>query len=620
MYIDLEYNLRTDLKFRHKILDLLYKLKACEDVAGNIHPRMRPRAQEILLEIFKVTGGNLALFTPYYFPNFENSGPMTLQTRPYSYAMYYMPFGGSITNVGSRQIGKSTGLISKQFMQADIIPGFRTLYICPYAEQTKTYANRMKSMYQDFRFKVRGKQNEFRQNLLLREFPNSSTIKLVNALTTADAIRGNTVDGLDFDEYQNFDASLEGEILQTQTAARFPTRSYSGTSLSTESALEYRFRRSSMGMWHVKCPSCKAENNMMDIDHCHKMVQPQGLCCHKCGKPIRPETGRLIHMNPDMLKENRIGIHTAQIMLPFFTDFSITGAATRWNNILQVKEEDPLAFSREVLGIATEQGDKELTKHDIEKMCTLDSTEVDNNAKGHKDYVYWISACDWGGSDHIKEHKTKVSYTVHVIIGITRSGEFHIRHIKKYSGMDYESIGADILMNHKRFKCYAFSCDFGVGQFYINYVRDGLPDPSKVCILAYVGPNTPPISIPKQGHANQFSLNRTESLSVLFGEIKSGRIKACKDLPHVGYLYDMLNSFRVPSEKGFVYIRPATKSDDVLHAVNFGFVLGKILLKERIIPDGKLMAKINSLITAGQSTGIFNTGPGGGMFGNVVSG
>ena len=120
----------------------------------------------------------------------------------------------------------------------------------------------------------------------------------------------------------------------------------------------------------------------------------------------------------------------------------------------------------------------------------------------------------------------KISTTVHVILGVLPgTGKIDILHIRRYSGMNYDDIVGDILHSHQVYRGNAIASDFGVGAVYNSKIREKIP-PEKHLIFGYVGPDSHLLSEPKQAHMfNQWSLNKTESISLTFEAIRQARIR-----------------------------------------------------------------------------------------------
>ena len=219
-------------------------------------------------------------------------------------------------------------------------------------------------------------------------------------------------------------------------------------------------------------------------------------------------------------------------------------------------------------------------------------------------YDFVVSGCDWGGSDYNAAEKLKVSTTVHVVMGIDAYGKFDILHMKRYMGMDYDDISDDIVGNHLALGGTAIGSDFGVGAVYNNRIRKHI-SPDKHLIFMYVGPRSPYIDEPEKAHLyNMWSLNKTETLTVLFDAIKAKRIRCYHWELAQEFLLDFMNMYRAPAElpggaTTFTYRASALKPNDTAQAVNYAFIVGKILLREPIFADHGLRLKLESILRGG---------------------
>jgi hypothetical protein len=287
-------------------------------------------------------------------------------------------------------------------------------------------------------------------------------------------------------------------------------------------------------------------------------------------------------------------------------------------------------FMQEILGIPTEEGMREITAQDLKNICVLPETpETLKNLTSPElgRYKYTVSGCDWGGSDYNPATRTKISYTVHAILGICWDGSIEIIHIRQYSGMDYRSIANQICDDHKAYNCIGIASDFGVGAAYNMLLRENpIIRPERHFIFGYVGPQSALIKAPSSGPGwfNQYSLNRTESITSLYQAIKSRRFRCYSwDLAQ-DRLSELLNLYRVPTEtvggnSSFRYQRHGSKADDTLHAINFAFCLARIVLNEPILEDPALSHLFRETFNSAQPTQFFN--PHGGFdLGGAISG
>jgi hypothetical protein len=599
MYLDINKEIRTNGAFLDTLMKKISEIEKLENKAAetlNYQDEIRGR----ILELSKFCNYNLGVTVPYFFPQYPDEKPMSLFDRPFSMDVFNIQLWGYICIRASRQIGKSTTFGARQLINSHIYPGFKSMYIVPHADHLKTYADRLHQMEQAFRF-YREHKN-FRQNLTYKEYPNKSFIKLIRVLTNASSARGNSADELLYDEYQHFDITLEPEVQQIQKASKMPITIYSGTSVTVDTALETRYQASSRGTWHVRC-GCGQWNNTGDKDQTLKMIQPEGPSCIKCGRLVDVSAGYFVHENETMLKAGRVGLHIPQIIIP---DFSMN--LRKWSEIwTSYKQYDTKKFLQEILGIPTEEGAREITVADLERMCCLPDNETSLKQKARRGYYKFIvSGCDWGGSDYDPTNNIKVSTTVHVMLGVTHDNQFDVLHMRRYHGMGFEEIAHQIHIDHEAFSGNALGADFGVGLLY-NFLLRKKMNPETHLIFQYTGPKSPILADAKMGNSgmfNHFTLNRTESITSLYEAIKSGppRIRCYNWHDASPMLEDFLNLYRVPSESQdtgmtkFLYRRHGSKPDDTLHAMNFAYALGRVMIGEPIMEDRALKERLQHML------------------------
>ncbi len=336
------------------------------------------------------------------------------------------------------------------------------------------------------------------------------------------------------------------------------------------------------------------------------MIQRNGPACAKCGRGINVRLGRFIHAYPQKLGLARIGFHIPQIIVP-----AVANNLIRWSKIYEMKLKygGDRRFLQEILGIAIEEGEREITRQNLIDICILGrdmQTLLQKAQKG--DYEYVVSGADWGGSDYIPAMHMKVSTTVHVILGVLGTGQLDILHMRRYSGMNYDDIVADIMRNHAAHKGKAIATDFGVGAVYNSKIRETFPA-DKHLIFNYVGPASDLISEPKQSHMyNQWSLNKTESISLTFDAVRKQRIRCFDWSIAEEYLSDFLNLFRAPGESAgggttFIYRSHPSKPNDTLTAVNYAFMLAKIMREEPMFADLSLKLQLEQTLRSEQNWG-----------------
>lgn len=608
MYLDLPHEIRTNGEFNHTISSLVKRIAQLEQ-KGQSDPRASDEISHCMIKMYHACNQNAGFLVPYFFPKYPFEKPLSLSDRPFSYAMLHMQMGGFMVIRASRQIGKSTTFVARQMINSHILPSFKSMYVVPHLSFLDTYANRFRDMERTFRFYTR--HPEYRQNLKFKEYPNKSQINLIKCLSDTVEARSKTTDELLFDECQLLDSELLPDIEQCQKASRLPCTIYAGTSTTVDSFLEVNYQFSSRGIWLIPAPGYKSDSvgqgwfNCGDENDIIKAIRPEGFINPATGRQLRVEDGHWEHQSRLKLEAGFTGFHIPQVIIPDYVY-----KPHKWREIIESYTKyrhNMKKFIQEILGIPTEEGQREITMKDLMRMCNSELTaeQCKERARSHY-YSQVISGCDWGGSDYNPASKTKVSYTVHVILGIAPDGKVDILHMRQYSGMDYRDIIKHITKDHAEFNASAIGSDFGVGAAYNMLLRESPAiSPERHMIFGYVGPNTAPLSAPATGAGwfNQFSLNRTESISSVFSAIKNGDLRCYNWNESQDRLLELLNLFRIPTEsssgvQSFRYERHGARADDTLHALNFAFVIAQLVRGVPIVEDLSLKMRIDEMFSS----------------------
>ncbi len=599
MYIDVEFKARTDGVFRQKLIDLSTRMSVLHEKAQH-EDTAADEYNATLQQFLDTCNGNLAFLAPYYFPKYPRSKPLSFAAYPFAFQMLQVNVGGFTVIKGSRQIAKSTSLAFRQILLPRMIERFRSLYIAPRSQHLETYATKLQEMSKAYRFYK--PDHKLRQNLHYKEYSNGSAVELAYVLTNASVVRGKSTDELVYDEFQDFEPDLEVEVDQIQRASPTPITIYAGTSLTTESALEAKWAKSSQGEWVVKCRGCNQYNIPLLEHDVLKMVQKDGPSCCKCGKLLNILEGKTIHAYPDRVMEKKLGFHVPQIFVP-----AVVYNPYRWKEIYdRVTSGNNLdKVLQEILGLATEQGRREITRKDLEAICTLGKDTESYRQKARKgDYAFVLSACDWGGSDYVPAEHIKVSTTVNVIGGVRPNGMIDLIKYRRHGGMDYEDISNIILKDYFDYNCKGLATDYGVGAVYNSKLRLAIPTEQHL-IFNYVGPTNPLIDEPNGPHIeNQWSLNKTESLTMTMNELKTtpfhaGRIHSISWDFASEFLLDCLNVYRAVAETAggantFTYRSSASRPNDTLQAINYLHMLAKLMRNEPMFTDISLQQKLRN--------------------------
>ena len=477
------------------------------------------------------------------------------------------------------------------------------MYVAPHPSFLDTYANRLQELERAFRFPVNG--NKFRQNLKYKEYPNGAVTQLVKCLSDASDARSKTSDCTYLDECQLLDANLLPDIEQCQKASKMPMTVYAGTSTTTDSLLEITYQESSRGAWHIHC-GCGEVINCGDKEQAVKMIQPEGPTCPRCSSIVDVTNGHFIHEDEDALSKDNVGFHIPQVIIGDYANNPV-----KWLDIYRAFTKYSLnKFLEEILGIPSEEGARELTTAQLQSICdpSWTSAELKRRAAAGRTYKYVVSGCDWGGSDYNPATKTKLSYTVHAMLGVHATGVFDIIHFRQYAGMAYREVVGSILNDHCACRGDAMASDFGVGALYNLLLREsGKLLPDRHLILGYTGPKTAMLSPAGDSLLyNHYSLNRTESITQLYDAIRlhPPRIRCYNWAEAADRLLEFQNLVRTPvdlpgGQTTFKYTRAGNKVDDSMHAVNFAYIMGRVILGEQLFSDRGLQQRIASMLGSG---------------------
>jgi len=544
------------------------------------------------MDIYRLCDFNPGFLVPWFFPKFLKGEPLSLNNRPFAYALMSLITHGYLAVRGARQIAKSSSLVVRQKINQVMLPNWKSLYIAPHPVQATTYANKMLEMRHMFRFYRR--DHRLKQNMYYDSWHNGSTIEITNVLTSAAHIHGKTADEVAFDEYQFFDPSHEQEILAVQASRDLKVRLYTGTAFTLDSPLEERYQSSSQGRWQVRSGDGRSWLDMGDKETLLACMAPDGPRCPKTRRLLNMRDGLFVHAYESKIRDRKIGLHIPRIIIPDFASDIL-----QWQEIWNLFESgDMPAFLKNACGIPVESGVREITEQDLKNICVLGpQREMMDRVVKKRLYRRIISGSDWGGTEFDPVAKIKTSFSVHVILGESFDGYIDILHIRQYSGQDYLTVAHQMARDHERFGGYAYGSDAGAGMAYNNELRK-LINPSRHLVFNLLGPNTAPLAISKGSqYVGLYNLNKTEAMTALLTDLKSGKIR-CYDWPDAApRLLEFLNSFRVPTESSlgrryFVYHRKSSASDDTLMACLFGHAMLRIARGDRLLEDAAQQAAL----------------------------
>ena len=621
---DLYHELLTNAKFVNELDRLSQEMIQLEAQLGDGAP-YSSEAARIIQDIFRKCDYNCGPILPYFFPEAlpakssesDKRRPMSLMNRPFAFAMTEMSVASENVIRGSRQIIKSTAIAAKELVLTHLLPGYRAFYVAPHAEHMRTFATRLREMERCFRYSTTALG--YRSNLNLKEYPNHSSMELVRIDTSAIDARGKSADSLTIDEAQHFDANLLPEVEQVLRSSELKCKTFAGTSLTLDSFLETKYQQGSQGTWHVRCPDGKNWINCGDPAQVLPIIQVEGPTCPFTGKILDMSDGEYVHAERARADAGLKSFHIPQIIIPdFVTD------PLQWIPLFQSLQDytqmgQEKKWMQEVMGIPSEDGLREISEKDLEDICNPEETSERRLARAQQGgYRHVVSGIDWGGSDWNPADKTKQSYTVHVMLGLTAYNKMEIISMFKYAGMSYDIILHKIAQAHKRGHGSFIASDFSAGATYNLLLRkeEGVLASSHYALGYALPPGSPMVARPAStAMANHYSINRNESITFLFDVIRNASRLSCYRWEEAKpCLSDLLNMYRAPGDlsagqQSFRYIRSGSKPDDTLHALNFAIVLGRLIMGEPLLLDRGLQLEMQRNFKTGvHSTGAFGGG------------
>lgn len=491
----------------------------------------------------------------------------------------------------------STGIATNALFRLNVIPRHHGLYVAPMKEHVKTFADKLALIEMGSAFPKQAKKG-LRTNLYYKESKSGGSMRMAHVMSDVTKIRGLTIDHLDLDEAQNFNPDLIYEIEITMKDSEFASSNIAGTSLDKSTYLEQSYQAGSRGVWMIPNHAGKWYS-LGDPEHVKQLLHVDGLKCPITKKLLNPADGSFIHESPRMIELGRPSFHLPQIIVPAYA------RGVKWLEIYRDWKDPHISetqFMREVMGIPTEDGLQELTEAHLKACCdpnlTFDKLQAELKS-GKANYAFVSSGCDWGGSDPKVTARLKLSYTVHVMLGVRPSGMMDFVFAKRHPSKDYREIGSDIVRSHVGMKGTFMSTDNGGGNYYNVHIRDsgGIPLNS---FLVYNYSDSlkgflSPIDHPS---FNLYSLARTDSLTMLFEAIKAKRIRFPRWEESSVYLNDLLNIVRnitsseATGRKVTRYVRVANRADDTAHALNYALTTARIALHEPGIPDAHVVRQL----------------------------
>lgn len=472
---------------------------------------------------------------------------------------------------------------------------YKMLYVGPQELSTKYFsAHYVAARFESPRIKkiiTKGwrKNDVFEKTLADTE----SSLILRYVSDDATRCRGPATDQNIHDEVQDIAFDQLPIIAETMAMSKFKREIFAGTPLTTDNTINAMWLRSNQLEWAMRCEGCGRWNTLTEDNDPIAMIKPVGLCCSKCEKKINSRNGEWVAFNPAAynpasieqqkaelkegeeikVAENLVGYHLAQPLLPHFNE-----DPNEWRKFYVKVHNGSYTMAQvmnESLGLAYDIGTKPITEVELRKLCMLGpqySKDAPNVLKILKEnkykYRYYASGTDWGVNND-------TSRTANVTAAMRDDGIIEVFFAKIFTSFDYESHIREIAKIANPVAAFCAS--------------DSGPDPIRgIKLVEYTSPTRSQLVRYEHGRViqryeippnafdwrqNRWCLHRSDTMSLVFRLLKSGRILFPQWEEMSDYMRDILNVYIEVKEGQYrqelFYRHDADKPDDFMHALNF---------------------------------------------------
>ena len=339
-----------------------------------------------------------------------NGKPFTLAKHRFFEPMFYSDLPPRLLLVCGRQVGKSSNMAAQGVLQAAALDRFKILFLAPQFEQIRRFSHQyIKQFVQESFIKDVITDRHSMDSVLQKTFKNKSELFFSFALMSVERVRGLAVDAIRIDEIQDLQPDFLDIIRECMSASTRRSEMYTGTSKTVDNIIEQLRLQSSQAEWFMKCEYCNHWNiptvegsgpGLGVVD----MLQPEGLGCAKCKRLLNPEKGLWVHKFPERISFFP-SYHVPQVIAPVHY-----ANEKNWKALLYKKEEmAPASFINEILGEACDEGQRLVTKGELEAASVLNKNTLQEAVRVRPKYTDVMLGVDWGGKGERLQSFTAVA-------------------------------------------------------------------------------------------------------------------------------------------------------------------------------------------------------------------
>jgi hypothetical protein len=485
-------------------------------------------------------------------------GILNLDGKPYSLADYphmILPYNINPDEMVlhfSRQTSKSVTVAGRMVGDAIGTKHLKQMYISPTVDQTKLFSNdRIKPFVETSEFiKKYYVDSRLTQNVFTKEFKNFSKIYLRYALHDADKLRGFSIDKLYFDEVQDLRAGIIDVVEETMSRSDYKKTIYTGTPKRSKGTLADIWHRSTKNEYVIKCGACGHWNILDDGN-----IGKEGVICKKCGSDkMHLEAGQWV---------STYSLGTPKPTIEGFRICALHFAKAPWVNwqrdiIRKMETRSQQIFFNETLALEYDGGTIPIKK---EELYAVSDRSIRLNPKPSRLDLSYSSAAgiDYGPAN------SEASNTVMVIVQ-RRPGFYYIPFAKKFIGKEgeFDHIHNTVPKIMDTWKAQYIAADYGMGEASNAEIRKQIGTDR---LIAFQHVNAQKERARWNAKLGAYTLNRTESMTLIFNALKAGKIRFVSPLDMDPFFEDILNIYsEFDDELGTMrYINSGP--DDFFHAL-----------------------------------------------------